>query len=306
MNIYENISQLTGNTPLVRLNQLNTGGRADILCKLEIFNPSSSVKDRIAVSMIDAAEKDGKLKPGGTIIEATSGNTGLGLAIVAATRGYKLFIVMPETMSVERRLLMEHLGAELILTPGVEGMQGAVRQAEELLNKMPNSFSPRQFMNPANPATHKATTAVEIWNDADGQVDIFIAGVGTGGTLSGVASFLKEKNKDIKIIAVEPASSAVLSGENPGRHKIEGIGAGFIPEVLDRKLIDNIIQVSDEEAMHTARMLARMEGILCGTSSGANVFAALQEAKKEENEGKNIVTIVCDTGERYLSTDLFS
>lgn len=306
MKIYDDISQVVGNTPLVKLNKLISENDARVLCKLEFFNPTSSIKDRIGVSMINAAEKSGQLKPGGVIIEPTSGNTGLGLAMVAAARGYKLIITMPETMSVERRLVLEHLGAEIVLTPGARGMTGAVEEAQKLLEDTPGAIIPQQFENPSNPEAHRTTTGPEIWNDTDGQVDVFVAGVGTGGTVTGVAQFLKEKNPDVKIIAVEPDSSAVLSGEEAGKHGIQGIGAGFVPEILDRSLIDEIFKVSDDEALHTARMLARMEGILCGISSGANVFAALNEARKEENKGKTIVTVICDTGERYISTNLFS
>jgi cysteine synthase A len=306
MKIYEDISKVVGNTPLVKLNKLLSGDDACVLCKLEFFNPTSSVKDRIGVSMIDSAEKSGKLKPGGVIIEPTSGNTGLGLAMVCAARGYKLIITMPETMSVERRLLLEHLGAELVLTPGSKGMTGAVEEAQRLLEETPGAIIPQQFENPANPEAHRKTTGPEIWNDTDGEVDIFVAGVGTGGTITGVAQFLKEKKPEVKIVAVEPEASAVLSGEAPGKHGIQGIGAGFIPKALDRSLIDKVVKVSEDEALHTARMMARMEGVLCGISSGANVFAALNEARKEENKGKTIVAIVCDTGERYISTNLFS
>jgi cysteine synthase A len=306
MKIYDDISQIVGHTPLVRLNKLASGTKASVLCKLEFFNPTSSIKDRIGVNMLDAAERSGKLKPGGVIIEPTSGNTGLGLAMVAAARGYKLIITMPETMSVERRLVMEHLGAEIILTPGAKGMTGAVEEAKRLRDETPGAIIPQQFENSANPEAHRKTTGPEIWNDTDGKVDIFIAGVGTGGTITGVAQFLKEQKPDVKIIAVEPETSAVLSGNEAGKHGIQGIGAGFVPKVLDRSLLDGVAKVSDDEALHTARMLARMEGILCGISSGANVFAAINEARKEENKGKTIVTIVCDTGERYISTTLFS
>ena len=306
MKIYEDITKTTGNTPLVRLNRIKGSQNADILCKLEFFNPTSSVKDRIAVKMINVAEQKGLIKAGGTIIEPTSGNTGLGLAMVAAARGYKLIITMPDTMSVERRLLLEHLGAEVILTPGTEGMSGSVKEAQRLLDETPGAFMPQQFENEANIEAHRETTAVEIWNDTDGKVDFFVAAVGTGGTITGTASYLKEKNPGIKVVAVEPSLSPVLSGGQPGKHGIQGIGAGFVPKILNRSLVDEIITISDEDAMNTARILASSEGILCGISSGANVAAALKVAERSENKGKTFVVIICDTGERYLSTNLFS
>lgn len=306
MKIYEDITRTTGNTPLVRIKRIKGSQNADILCKLEFFNPTSSVKDRIAVKMINTAEQKGLIKAGGTIIEPTSGNTGLGLAMVAAARGYKLIITMPDTMSVERRLLLEHLGAEVILTPGAEGMSGSVKEAQKLLDETPGAFMPQQFENEANVEAHRETTAVEIWNDTDGKVDFFVAAVGTGGTVTGTASYLKEKNPGIKVIAVEPALSPVLSGGQPGKHGIQGIGAGFVPKIFNRSLVDEIITISDEDAMNTARMLASSEGILCGISSGANVAAALKVAERSENKGKTFVVIICDTGERYLSTNLFS
>ena len=305
MNIYKNIAETVGNTPLVELKDANSGNETCILGKLEFFNPTSSVKDRIGISMIDAAEKSGALKPGGTIIEPTSGNTGLGLAMVAASRGYKLIITMPETMSLERRAIIKHLGAEIHLTPGDQGMAGAVKEAEEILAKTDNAFMPQQFNNPANPAAHYNTTAPEIWRDTDGKVDIFVAGVGTGGTLTGCGHFLKEKNPDIKIVAVEPENSPVISGGMPGKHGIQGIGAGFIPGVLDTDVIDEVIKVKDADALETAGNVAKNKGVLCGISSGANLFAAEQLAARPENKGKVIVTVICDTGERYLTTSLF-
>jgi cysteine synthase A len=304
MKIYNNISELTGNTPMVRLNRINHTG-AVIMAKLEFFTPTSSVKDRIAVNMINRAEADGALQPGGTIIEPTSGNTGLGLAMVAAARGYRLIITMPDTMSVERRRLMEQLGAEVVLTDGASGMRGAIDKASELAQEIPGSFMPQQFSNPANPEAHEQSTAEEIWQDTDGKVDVLIAGVGTGGTITGTGHKLKEYNRNIKIIAVEPQSSAVLSGADAGKHAIQGIGAGFIPEVLDRSLLDEIITVSDCEALEAARNLAASEGILCGISSGAAVAAALKFSATPAGNGRNIVVILPDTGERYLSTALF-
>jgi len=305
MNIYKNIAETTGNTPLIKLSRVVKDDSGTVLGKLEFFNPTSSIKDRIGVGMVNAAEKSGELKPGGTIIEPTSGNTGLGLAMVAASRGYKLIITMPETMSIERRSILEHFGATIHLTPGEKGMLGAVEKAEEILTKTENAFMPQQFKNPANPKVHYETTAPEIWADTDGKVDIFVAGVGTGGTLSGCGKFLKEKNPDIKIVAVEPETSAILSGESPGKHGIQGIGAGFIPDILDTDIIDETFKVKDDEALKTASKLAKGEGILCGISSGANVFAAAKIAGRPENKNKTIVTIICDTGERYLTTSLF-
>ncbi len=306
MTIYNNISELTGNTPLVKLNKVVNESDATVYAKLEFFNPTSSIKDRIAVNMIDQAEEDGLLKPGGTIIEPTSGNTGLGLAMVSASRGYNLIITMPETMSVERRAIIQHLGAEIVLTDGTKGMKGAIDKANQLKAGIDGAFIPQQFDNPANPAAHEKSTFPEIWKDTNGEVDIFVAAVGTGGTLTGVAKPLKEKKPTAKIVAVEPLNSAVISGEGPGKHAIQGIGAGFVPSVLDTELIDEIIKVSDEEALETAKILACEEGILCGISAGANVFAAAQLAKRPENAGKKIVVIVPDTGERYLSTKLFN
>jgi cysteine synthase A len=305
MKIYSDITKVAGNTPLVKLNKLTKDSQATVLVKLESMNPLWSVKDRIGVAMIDAAERDGKLKPGGIIVEPTSGNTGIALAFVSATRGYKLILTMPETMSLERRKLLKILGAELVLTPGEKGMKGAVDKAEEIQRNTPGSFLPQQFNNPANPEIHRKTTAEEIFRDTDGKVDFFIAGVGTGGTLTGVSEVLKSRIPGFKSIAVEPLESAVLSGGNPGPHKIQGIGAGFIPGVLRKDLIDEIIKVKHDDAGETARRLAKEEGILAGISSGANVWAALQVAKRPENKGKTIVTVICDTGERYLSTWLF-
>ncbi len=305
MNVYENITKTVGNTPLIKLNRLTEGLKAEVAVKMESRNPLSSVKDRIGVAMIEAAEQSGELKAGGTIVEPTSGNTGIALAFTAAAKGYKLILTMPETMSMERRKLLAALGAELILTPGSDGMPGAIKKAEELVGEIPNAFMPQQFDNAANPDIHRKTTAVEIWDDTDGGVDVFAAGVGTGGTLSGVGSVLKEKKPDVKIVAVEPVNSPVISGGDPGPHKIQGIGAGFIPTNLDTGLIDEIIKIRAEDAGATARRLAKEEGILCGISAGGNVWAALELAKRPENEGKLIVTVVCDTGERYLSTWLF-
>ena len=303
--IYEDITGTVGNTPLVRLNRIAAGLGAQVVAKLESFNPLSSVKDRIGLSMILAAEREGQVRPGTTIIEPTSGNTGLGLAFVCAARGYKLMLTMPETMSVERRNLLAALGAELVLTPGPEGMPGAIRRAEELLQEVPNSFMPQQFENPANPQVHRETTAQEIWRDTDGEVDIIVAGVGTGGTITGVADALKALKPSVKAIAVEPAGSPVLSGGKPGPHKIQGIGAGFVPQVLNLDLVDEIVQVTEEEAVQTARQLAKQEGILAGISSGAAAAAALRVAARPENAGKLIVVVLPDTGERYLSTELF-
>jgi len=301
--IANNITELIGNTPLIRLSRMCED--AEILLKAEFFNPLSSVKDRIGLSMIEAAEREGKLKPGSVIIEPTSGNTGIALAFIAAQKGYRLILVMPDTMSVERRKLLKIFGAEVVLTPGIEGMRGAVNKANELLEKYPGSIILQQFENPANPDVHRRTTAEEIWRDTDGKVDIFVAAVGTGGTLTGVGEVLKSRKPDVKVIAVEPTDSPVLSGGKPGPHKIQGIGAGFIPKVLNTALIDEIIQVRAEDAGAVSRELARREGILVGISAGANVWAALQVAKRPENKGKTIVTIGCDTGERYLSTWLF-
>jgi cysteine synthase A len=303
--IYEDITKTIGNTPLVRLNRVTKGLEATVLAKLESFNPLSSVKDRIGVSMIDAAERDGLIKEDTIILEPTSGNTGIALAFVCAARGYKLVLTMSETMSLERRSLLKALGAELILTPGAEGMPGAVRGAEELATKDPRYFIPQQFKNPANPAIHRETTAREIWEDTDGRVDIVVAGVGTGGTITGIAEVIKSNKPNFVAIAVEPAASPVLSGGQPGPHKIQGIGAGFVPDVLRLELVDEIIQVADEDAAEMARRLAREEGILAGISSGATAHAALQVAARPESKGKLIVVILPDTGERYLSTPLF-
>jgi cysteine synthase A len=305
MKIYDNITQTIGNTPLIRLNRLSAGLKATVAVKLESRNPLGSVKDRIGIAMIEAAEKSGELKSGSTIVEPTSGNTGIALAFAAAAKGYKLILTMPETMSIERRKLLSALGAELILTPGSEGMPGAIKRAEALVGTLPNAYMPQQFDNAANPEIHRKTTAVEIWNDTDGSVDLFVAGVGTGGTLSGVGSALKKRKPSVKVVAVEPADSPVISGGKPGPHKIQGIGAGFIPTNLDTKLIDEVLLISSADAGITARRLAKEEGILCGISAGGNVWAALQLAKRPENEGKLIVTIICDSGERYLSTWLF-
>ena len=306
MNIANNVTELVGNTPLVKLNRVTEGAEANVLAKLEFFNPGSSVKDRIAVAMIDAAEKAGKINKNTTIVEPTSGNTGIGLAMVCAARGYKLIITMPETMSRERRMLMRAYGAELVLTPGPEGMGGAIAKAKELAEANPDSFFiPQQFENPANPEVHRNTTAVEIWNDADGKVDIVVAGVGTGGTITGIGEVLKAKNPNIQVVAVEPAASPVLSGGPKGPHPIQGIGAGFVPSILNTEIYDEIIQVPSEAAFETARAVGSQEGVLVGISSGAAVWAAVQLAKRPENKGKNIVVIIPSNGERYLSTPLF-
>lgn len=307
-NVYTSISQLVGHTPLVELTKYekNHGLKAKILAKLEYFNPAGSVKDRIALAMIEDAEKKGLLKPGSTIIEPTSGNTGIGLASVAAAKGYKAILTMPETMSVERRNLLKAYGAQLVLTEGSKGMKGAIAKADELAKEIPNSFIPGQFVNPANPAAHKATTGPEIWTDTDGQVDFFVAGIGTGGTISGVGEYLKEQNPNIKVAAVEPLSSPVLSKGVAGPHKIQGIGAGFVPDTLNTKIYDEIIPVSNEDAFAIGKAVAKEEGVLVGISSGAALWAATEIAKRPENEGKIIVVLLPDTGDRYLSTPLFS
>ena len=307
-NVYTSADQLIGNTPLLELVHIEKelGLEAKILAKLEYFNPAGSVKDRIAKAMIDDAEASGKLKPGSVIIEPTSGNTGIGLASVAAARGYRIIIVMPETMSVERRRLMKAYGAELVLTEGAKGMKGAIAKADELAKEIPGSFIPGQFVNPANPAVHRATTGPEIWEDTDGTVDFFVAGVGTGGTITGVGEYLKSRNPDVKIVAVEPATSPVLSKGTPGSHKIQGIGAGFVPAVLNTGVYDEIITVENEDAFATGKKIGKSEGVLVGISSGAALWAAIELAKRPENKGKTIVALLPDTGDRYLSTPLFA
>ena len=308
MRIYRSATELIGKTPLLELTHIeeNLDLKAKIFAKLEYFNPAGSVKDRIAKAMIDDAEKSGKLKSDSVIIEPTSGNTGIGLASVAAARGYRIIIVMPETMSVERRQLMKAYGAELVLTEGAKGMKGAIAKAEELADGIPNSFIPGQFVNSANPKAHRENTGPEIWEDTDGNVDIFVAGVGTGGTITGVGEYLKSQNPTVKIVAVEPASSAVLSSGIAGEHKIQGIGAGFVPDVLNTKIYDEIFTVTNEDAFSTGKLIGKSEGVLVGISSGAAAFAAIELAKRPENEGKNIVVLLPDTGDRYLSTPLFA
>jgi cysteine synthase A len=308
MTVYKRITDLIGNTPLLELSNYEAkhGLGAKIIAKLEYFNPAGSVKDRIAIAMIEEAESKGLLKPGATLIEPTSGNTGIGLAAVAAARGYKVILTMPETMSIERRNLLKAYGSQLVLTEGAKGMKGAIAKAEELLKETPNSFSPSQFENPANPEIHKKTTGPEIWKDTDGKIDFFVSGIGTGGTISGAGEFLKSKNPNLKVIAVEPASSPVLSKGTPGPHKIQGIGAGFVPKTLNTSIYDEIITVENEDAFATGKEIAVVEGVLVGISSGAATWAATQIAKRPENKGKVIVTILPDTGERYLSTPMFA
>ena len=303
--IYDDVSKLVGRTPLVRLNRLTDGIDAQVVAKLEFYNPANSVKDRIGVAIIDAAEHSGELKPGGTIVEATSGNTGIALAMVGAARGYKVILTMPDTMSTERRVMLRAFGAEIVLTPGAEGMAGAVAKAKQIIAETENAVAASQFANPANPAIHQTTTAEEIWADTDGKIDIFVAGIGTGGTITGVGRNLRARKPEVQIIGVEPKDSPILNGGDPGPHKIQGIGPNFIPEILDRGIYDEIIDVTFDDSITVARALGTDEGILGGISSGANVWAALEVAKRPENAGKLIVTIVCDFGERYISTLLF-
>jgi cysteine synthase A len=304
MTMHKDITELIGRTPLVRLNRLSPTGGATIYGKVEFFNPGGSVKDRICLNMIDEAERLGELKPGGTIVEPTSGNTGIGLALVAAVRGYKLILVMPESMSMERASLLSSYGAQLVLTPAWEGMKGAIRESESIIAQNPSYFMPNQFSNPANPAMHKKTTAIEILEALDGKIDAFVAAVGTGGTITGCGELFKERVPNVKVIAVEPAGSPVLSGGEPGPHKIQGIGAGFIPKVLNRAILDRVMTVTDDEAYQTAKQLSKKEGLLVGISAGANVFAA-QKVAQELGPGKNVVTILCDTGERYISIEKY-
>ena len=302
--MYKEITELIGRTPLVRLNRLSKPGSATIYGKVEFFNPGGSVKDRICLNMINEAERQGKLKPGGTIVEPTSGNTGIGLALISAVRGYKLILVMPESMSMERASLLSSYGAQLVLTPAWEGMKGSIREAESLLMQNPNYFMPDQFSNPANPAMHRQTTALEIWEALDGRIDAFVAAVGTGGTITGCGEVFKQRNPQVRIVAVEPSGSPVLSGGDPGPHKIQGIGAGFVPKVLNRSILDGVITVTDDQAYQTAKLLAKKEGLLVGISSGANVFAA-QKVAAEMGPDKHVVTILCDTGERYISIEKY-
>jgi cysteine synthase len=304
MILHKEITELIGKTPLVRLNRLSPPDSATIYGKVEFFNPGGSVKDRICLNMINEAERQGRLKPGGTIVEPTSGNTGIGLALVAAVRGYKLILVMPESMSMERASLLSSYGAQLVLTPAWEGMKGSIREAESIIAQNPTYFMPDQFSNPANPAMHRMTTAPEIWEALSGKIDAFVAAVGTGGTITGCGEVFKEKNPNVKVIAVEPASSPVLSGGDPGPHKIQGIGAGFIPKVLNQRILDRVITVTDDEAYQTAKALSKKEGLLVGISAGANVFAA-QKVAQELGPGKNVVTVLCDTGERYISIEKY-
>ncbi len=304
--VYENITEAVGRTPLVKLNRIAADTGATVLAKLEFYNPAGSVKDRIGVSIIDAAEKSGALRPGGTIVEGTSGNTGIALAMVGAARGYKVILTMPETMSKERRVLLRAFGAEIVLTPGPEGMRGAVEKAKEIVASTENAVWAQQFANEANPAVHRETTAEEIWADTDGGVDVFVSGVGTGGTITGVGQVLKERKPGVRVVAVEPIDSPILNGGKPGPHKIQGLGANFVPEVLDTSVYDEVVDVSFDDAIETAKRLASEEGILAGISSGAIVWAALQEARRPENAGKTIVAIVADTGERYISTALWA
>ena len=304
MQAHKQITELIGRTPLVRLNQLSPEGGATIYAKVESFNPGGSVKDRICLNMINEAERQGKLKPGGTIVEPTSGNTGIGLALIAAVRGYKLILVMPESMSMERASLLSSYGAQLVLTAAWEGMKGSIKEAESIIAQNPSYFMPDQFSNPANPAMHRQTTALEIWEALDGRVDAFVAAVGTGGTITGCGEIFKQRNAHIRVVAVEPSGSPVLSGGDPGPHKIQGIGAGFVPKVLNRSILDGVVTVTDDQAYQTAKLLAKREGLLVGISSGANVFAA-QKVAQEIGIGKNVVTILCDTGERYISIEKY-
>jgi cysteine synthase len=304
MQAHKHITELIGRTPLVCLNQLSPEGGATIYAKVESFNPGGSVKDRICLNMINEAERQGKLKPGGTIVEPTSGNTGIGLALIAAVRGYKLILVMPESMSMERASLLSSYGAQLVLTAAWEGMKGSIKEAESIVAQNPSYFMPDQFSNPANPAMHRQTTALEIWEALDGRIDAFVAAVGTGGTITGCGEVLKQRNAQVKIVAVEPSGSPVLSGGDPGPHKIQGIGAGFVPKVLNRSILDGVVTVTDDQAYQTAKLLAKREGLLVGISSGANVFAA-QKVAQELGPGKNVVTVLCDTGERYISIEKY-